>query len=314
MSVPAIDFDGPWKAALEEYLEDFFALCFPAIHAAIDWSRGYSFLDMELQKVVRDAEVGLLRMDRLLQVWQHNGENAWVLLHVEVQNQEEAEFPVRMCLYNQRLFDRYQRPVASLAVLGDERLNWRPATYRRDLFGSYTDFGFPIVKLADWRVRLPVLEASDNPFATVILAHLAAQDTRQDLPERQRAKLGLIRRLYDKGYSKERVLSLFRFIDWLLALPRAAEREVRHTIAQWEEERQMPYITSVERLALEEGREEGREEGLKQAEKKVCRRVEKKVCRRASLWLCAVLSNGCLSAASAWTPPPLQVDSGKCRI
>ena len=121
-------------------------------------------------------------------------------------------------------------------------------------------------------------------IVVVILAHLAAQDTRQDLPERQRAKLGLIRRLYDKGYTKERVLSLFRFIDWLLALPRAAEREVRHTIAQWEEEQQMPYITSVERLALEEGREEGlqagREEGLQEGQLVAVRRSVQRVLER----------------------------------
>ena len=104
----------------------------------------------------------------------------------------------------------------------------------------------------------------DNPFATVVLAHLAAQDTRRDVPGRQAVKLALVRRLYDKGYSRERVLSLFRFIDWLLALPAAAERAVDRAIAQLEEERRMPYITGIERRAIERGLEKGFEQGLQE--------------------------------------------------
>jgi hypothetical protein len=49
VSNPTSDFDGPWKAALEEYLQDFFALCYPVAHADIDWSVPHAFLDTELQ-------------------------------------------------------------------------------------------------------------------------------------------------------------------------------------------------------------------------------------------------------------------------
>jgi hypothetical protein len=101
---------------------------------------------------------------------------------------------------------------------------------------------------------------SDNTFATVILAHLAVQDTRHDVPGRQREKLALVRRLYEKGYTRERILSLFRFIDWLLALPQAAEDAVWSDIVKLEEAQQMTYITSVERRGIEKGRQEGRRE------------------------------------------------------
>jgi hypothetical protein len=171
-------------------------------------------------------------------------------------------------MYRQRtrIFDRYQRDVASLGVLADERSDWRPSVYRRALWGCATTFEFPIVKLADWRVRWAELEASENPFATVILAHLVAQDTRRDVVSRQGAKLALIRRLYERGEPRERILSLFRFIDWLLALPEAAEREIIDVIEQWEE-RAVAYVTHMERLAIERGREEGqREEAARAAQ------------------------------------------------
>jgi hypothetical protein len=257
---PASDFDGAWKAAIEEYLPEFFALFFPAAYADIDWSQGYAFLDSELQQVMRDAETGLLRLDRLVQVWREGGVDAQVLVHVELQNDPETEFARRMSMYNNRLYDRYNRDIASLAVLGDEARNWRPARFRRELWNCYEEFGYPIVKLTDWRAQRQILEASDNPFATVILAHLAVQETRHDVPGRQGAKLALVRRLYERGYSRERILSLFRFVDWLLALPVAAQKAVWQDIAHYEEERQVTYITSVERIGIEKGRQEGLQE------------------------------------------------------
>jgi hypothetical protein len=68
MTTPASDYDSPWKGALETYLEDFFALLFPEAHSDIDWSRGFRFLDTELQQVVRDAELGRRLADKLVQV------------------------------------------------------------------------------------------------------------------------------------------------------------------------------------------------------------------------------------------------------
>ncbi|HWE63020.1 MAG TPA: Rpn family recombination-promoting nuclease/putative transposase [Chloroflexota bacterium] len=231
------------------------------MHAGIDWSRPHAFLDTELQQIVRDAELGRRYADRLVQVWLPEGQDAWLLIHIEVQSQEEQGFAQRMFVYYYRIFDRHNREVVSLAVLADERAEWRPYTYEQARWGCKLVFQYPVAKLADWRSRRQDLEESDNPFATVVLAHLAAQETRKDADRREHAKLYLIRRLYERGYSRERVLSLFRFIDWLLALPPAGESRIRQAIEATEEEQKMPYTTSIERMAREEGREEGREAG-----------------------------------------------------
>jgi len=129
------DYDGAWREALERYFAEFMAFFFPQAHAGIDWSRGHEFLDKKLQQVVRDAELGRRRADKLVKVWRKNGDEAWVLVHVEVQAWEEAAFAERMYVYNYRLFDRYRRRVASLAVLGDEREGWRPNRFGYELWG-----------------------------------------------------------------------------------------------------------------------------------------------------------------------------------
>jgi len=223
---------------LEEYLEDFLALFFPAIHADIDWTRGVTFLDKELQQVAPEAELGRRIADKLVQVWLRSRADMWVLVHIEVQNQKDRDFARRMFIYFYRIYDRFERQVVSLAVLGDERATWRPARYTMGLWGCSMRFTYPIVKLRDYQARREELEASQNPFATVVLAHLAAQDTRRNVVRRQQAKLALTRRLYERGYSRARVLSLFRFIDWVLQLPSEQERAFWQEIRAYEEERQ----------------------------------------------------------------------------
>jgi len=252
-------------------VEDFFALFFPAIHAAINWTRRPEFLDKELQQVVRDADLGRRLADKLVRVWLRDGGEAWILVHIEVQSQEEPDFARRMFIYYYRLYDKYAREVVSLAVLGDERRNWRPGEYTTGRWGCALRFSYPIVKLRDYRARRAELEASDNPFATVALAHLAAQETRRSAVRRREVKLALARRLYERGYSRERVVSLLRFIDWLLELPAGQEAIFQQEIRAYEEERAMPYVTSWERRGREEGREEGRQEGTRAAVRRVLR-------------------------------------------
>ena len=264
MSQQQSDYDGAWKEALEHYLSEFVAFFFPEAHAAIDWSRGYEFLDKELQQVTRDADLGQRRVDKLVQVWREEGEPAWVLVHVEVQSQREADFAERMYVYNYRLFDRYHRLVASLAVLGDESATWRPERFGYDLWGCSVAFRFPVVKLLDYRAQWSALEVSDNPFATIVMVHLKAQETRGDDEARQRWKLSLTRRLYERGYGREDVLRLFRFIDWVMQLPEGLEESYWRELRAYEEVEGMSYVTSVERIGIKQGIQQGIQQGMQQ--------------------------------------------------
>ncbi len=169
-----MDYDSPWKEALEFYFQAFLALFFPHIHDDIDWLRGFVFLDKELQKLVPKAARGRLYVDNLVKVWRKNGDEAWVLIHIEVQTQRDLDFPKRMFRYNHRIGDRYDRTVVSLAVLADDDPNWRPDHYEEELWGCSSKLSWPPVKLLDYADRVPELEASDNPFAKVVLAHLKA--------------------------------------------------------------------------------------------------------------------------------------------
>ena len=205
---------------------------------------------------MRDAELGKRLVDKLVKIYRTGGEETWVLVHVEVQSQEESNFAQRMYVYHYRIFDRYQRSIASLAVLGDERATWRPNQFSDELWGCEVRFRFPVVKLLDYEQRWQELEASRNPFATVVMAHLKAQETRNDARERFSSKLYLTRRLYEQGYEREDVINLFRFIDWVMSLPQELEQDFWREVIQLQEERRMPYITSIERIGIQKGIEQ----------------------------------------------------------
>jgi hypothetical protein len=117
-------------------------------------------------------------------------------------------------------------------------------------------FRFPVVKLLEFKQQWSALAASRNPFATVVMAHLQALETRQNRKKRKEAKLALTKRLYEQGYQREDIINLFKFIDWLMSLPTELEQEFQQELNQYEEEKRMPYITSVERMGMEKGMRE----------------------------------------------------------
>jgi hypothetical protein len=167
-----------------------------------------------------------------------------------------------MYVYNYRIYDRYKKPVVSLAILADEKEDWRPDRYHEELWGYSLELRFPFVKLLDYRERLGELEESTNPFAVIVAAHLTNQETKGDRTQRYEGKLRIAKSLYRRGYGRQDILELFRLIDWLVNLPEAAEQEFKKEIQRFEEENQMPYITSVERLALQEGISQGISQGI----------------------------------------------------
>lgn len=261
------EYDSLWKEALEHYFDEFITFFFPEVYGGIDWTKSHEFLDKELQQVVRDAELGRRLVDKLVKVWRKNGEEAWVLVHVEVQGQVDPEFGKRMYIYNYRLFDRYNRQVVSLAVLADQNPQWRPKGFHSELWGCRVSLEFPVIKLLDYEKQWSVLEDDGNPFAVIVMAQLKAQATRQDPGGRLQWKLTLIKGLYKRGYDREDILELLRFIDWLMILPKDLEQEFTETLRQYEEDAKMPYITSFERIGLQKGLQEGRQEGLKEGQK-----------------------------------------------
>ncbi|MGV0028492.1 DUF4351 domain-containing protein [Phormidesmis priestleyi] len=277
MSTPRADQDSPWKQILRQYFREAIEFFFPATAALIDWHKPPEFLDKEYQQIAPDAEVGKRYADQLVKVWRKSGDELWLLLHTEIQAKPEANFTERMFIYNLRIFDYFHHPAISLAILCDGRTNWRPSVYEFSYPDTHLRFEFGVVKLLDYQTQWATLEASLNPFAIVVMAHLKAQETKRNASDRKAVKLNLIRRLYESGYSRREVVNLFRFIDWVMILPEGLKQAFWTELKVYEEERQMPYITSVEEIGFARGLQAGEERGEQRQRSLILRLLNRRV-------------------------------------
>jgi hypothetical protein len=237
------------------------AFYFPTAHANINWEAGYESLDNELPALVRDDELGNRYADKLVKVTTTDGKQDIVYIHIEVQGQPDNDFSKRMYTYNYRIYDKFRQFPVSLAVLADENEHWKPTSFNQAQWGCSMDFAFPVAKLTDYQHQLDELLASHNPFAILTAAHILTKKTKNQAQQRYETKLKVIRLLYQKGWDKQELINFLAVIDWLMYLPEAFAVQLRQEVHNLEEEEKMRYVTSFERLAMQDGVQQGMQQG-----------------------------------------------------
>ncbi|WP_295581620.1 hypothetical protein [uncultured Lamprocystis sp.] len=109
-------------------------LFFADVHALIAWHEPYEFLDAELQKITGDAALSQRRADRLVRVRSREGQELWLLIHIEVQGKAGARFSHRMFQYYYRIHEHYpEMELITLAVITNQRA--------RAVHGVYAEAG-----------------------------------------------------------------------------------------------------------------------------------------------------------------------------
>ena len=76
------------------------------------------------------------------------------------------------------------------------------------------------------------------------------------------AKLELILLLQGRGMGADDLRRWYRYLDWLLILPKEYDERIFDSIVQKEKESAVPYVTYAERRGLEKGLEKGIEKGI----------------------------------------------------
>ena len=234
------------------------------MHADIDFSQGYTFLDKELQKIIKEDEIGKRYADKLVKVFLKTGEEKWLLIHVEVQGYKEKNPAERLFIYNYRIFNRHKKEVVSAVILTDADPNYRPNIYVVERWGFRHEMHFPLVKVVDYQDKRAALAQSSNPFAMVVETVLRYIEDKGDLQRLFDAKKQLLTVLFEKDYPKRRIQALIKFIDWMIQLPQTLDQHIEDDIIETTGGKRMPYVTSWERRAAKKAKEEGIEEGLEE--------------------------------------------------
>ncbi len=269
------DFDGAWKEALPLYFKVFMMMYFPDIAGLIDWSEPPKWLDKEISQVIGRVKSKNRAVDLLVQVRLLSGDSQRILIHIEFQSSWQKDFEERLTDYNCGLRFTLKQHVVTLAILGDLDPNWLPTENLFQFGGFLAHHRFPVCKLvtrleSDWKEdwSLPVVLAR---------AQIEALRTADNPPARAKAKWKLVRRLYDLKLSKDEIRELFRLIDWMMHLRMDLEVAFTKKLAILEKELEMPYVTSVERLAQARGEAIGQSKLMVRILKQQCGRLPSRV-------------------------------------
>jgi predicted transposase YdaD len=205
--------DSLWKAILEDVFDDFLRFFFENAEELFDFSRPFEFLDKELEQLfpIDPDDFAPKYVDKLVKVFTKQGEEKWILVHVEVQGSTDKTFAQRMFQYFYRIFDRYQRPITAFAILTDGNKRFKPTHYEQSYLGTHLRYDFNLYKLLEQEEVL--LAESSNPFAMVALTALIAlkkgKVTEKELLEQ---KVNLLKRLVGKGFQREKIEALMGFL------------------------------------------------------------------------------------------------------
>jgi hypothetical protein len=140
--------DTLWKSILENVFDDFLCFFFADAEKLFDMTRRFQFLDKELEQLFPCPDMQAPKfVDKLVKVFTKEGKEEWLLIHIEVQGYADADFSKRMFTYFYRIIDKYQKPVAAIAILTDRNKNIHPDTYEYDFLGTSFIYHFNTYKI-----------------------------------------------------------------------------------------------------------------------------------------------------------------------
>ena len=255
-----------WKVIMEEVFPDLLRFIYPDADNVYDMKRGFEFLDKELAELnpQPDEEKDSRFADKLVKVYHRDGEEEWVLLHVEVQGDtlDREAFAERMYTYFYRIRDRYPgRLVSALAIFTGQDGNRMPGRYSYEYRGTKLTYQYPTVCILDYSDE--DLDRSTNPFAQVIVAaKMRLQEGKVPEDELLNTKLLAARKLTEKGFGMEKIRAIFNFLrNYVLFEEPETNRKFDTLFKQTDK---TSVMNTVEYLKME-GREEGIAEGKEEA-------------------------------------------------
>jgi len=205
--------DTLWKAILEDVFDDFLVFFFKEQAELFDLERGFEFLDKELEQLFPsgDDKTETKFVDKLVKVFTKAGTEEWILVHIEVQGYNDADFASRMFTYFCRIYDRYKKPVTSIAIFTDARKSYRPQQFDYSFLGTQAMFRYNTYKVIDQEEE--ELRNSNNPFAIVILTVLLALKKGKIKEEKLFSlKTSLLKNLLQKEISRGKIDAILIFL------------------------------------------------------------------------------------------------------
>ena len=215
----SLDQDGLWKKVIGDLFEEFLSFFDPHLHEHVDFSALPGFLQQEVFQEVADEKKGRRRADQIVKVRLKDGNEQWILIHVEMQSEYTKEFSERMFQYFYRIYDRYDQKIVAYAILTALDRRNSPDDFRYNYFGTSLHYEYTTRRLVDYDKM--ELERSDQLFSKIVLAAKYLHETEGEDSRRFLFKKRLMRVIIrNPAYSPINVQAALHFVDYLLRLPK----------------------------------------------------------------------------------------------
>jgi predicted transposase/invertase (TIGR01784 family) len=192
-------------------------------------------------------------------VFTKQGREQWILVHIEVQGYQDAQFAQRMFTYFYRILDRYEQQVMALAILTDNNAQYHPQQYLYQYEHTKCSYEFPSFKVLQKTERS--LQVPHNPFSVVMLAAKKAL-YKKNLTDAQQLiwKKSLVEALKDAHYSDDKIRRILHFIRYYVKFNEEESLQTLNKNIQttFKHRKNM----GIEEAILQAVREEAVEEGI----------------------------------------------------
>lgn len=295
------DYDGLWKRIIEDLFKEFMQFFAPDLHDEIDFTKTPIPLKQEYFKRIIKTNKGKNIVDKIMQVSLKNGEEKWILIHIEVQAKANEAFSKRMFRYFYRIYDYFDRNIYAIALVTDRQRTPAPSQFHYSFYGTEVAYTYNCYRFQDHSVD--ELEKSNNPFAYAVIAGKYANQAKDNTEQRFAFKQKLMKQILrhfppQHEQSRSYLQALFHFIEYLLQIPGDLQEKLENELFTFVEkegyhmhvEKQGEYPPSptlvnvvrkliksgaIEEPAYEDGMKEGKEEGKKEGKTEATRNFTK---------------------------------------
>jgi predicted transposase YdaD len=255
--------DTLWKGILENLCEDFILFFFQDAQQLLDLGKGFEFLDKELEQLF-PAEVSEAPkfVDKLVKVFSRQGQEEWVLIHIEVQGYQDTDFAKRMFTYFYRILDKYGKPVTAIAIFTDANKNYHPVAFDYHFLGTRNTFQFNTYKIIDQDEA--ALSQNENPFAVVIVTVLLALKKKKlDDQSLFELKYLLARNLLKRKIARKKIDDLLIFLGQYVRFADSKYSiKFDHVIEELTEKQSS---MGIREMVLDQAKSEGKKEGKQES-------------------------------------------------
>jgi predicted transposase/invertase (TIGR01784 family) len=267
-----------WKAALEDLFDDFLRFFYPNAGELFNLDKGFEYLDKELDQLFPpdNDRYEPRYVDKLVKVFTNNGDEEWILIHIEAQSYSDQNFARRMFQYYYRILDKYDKPITAFAIFADTAKSFHPKSYEREFLGTKLHYEFNTYKIIEQSDS--ELEASNNPFAMAVLtAKLSLSGNTRGDQQIFDLNLDFAKRLLSKQMNKDKIRKVMNFLRHYIRFDNS------DMFTKFEQE--ISILTEgsttmgIEEFLLEQAKKEGVEEGIEKGIEKNTRETASKMKR-----------------------------------